>query len=104
MLCLCLTRNIKSLRDMMGVSLLAHMQKQAPTPLFLNNFIFEGVKIMARDGNMVRTYMCKLKRARSYKSKQKYTAMIDNLVGYAVIETGKSGEQIRKEWGLKSYA
>lgn len=56
------------------------------------------------DYSIVHVYVGKYKRARSIKNKQKYMARIDNLVGYAVIGTGKSGEQIRKEWGLENYA
>jgi hypothetical protein len=50
--------------------------------------------------DVVKEYRAKLGRARSESSKRKYTSMINNLVGYEVLETGKSGSWVRKEWGL----
>ena len=45
-------------------------------------------------------YVLKYRRARSDRNSRKYKAMIDNQIGYEMLSTGKSAEQIKKEWGL----
>lgn len=75
--------------------------KSAPMCAYINFYLVNFMDINVNTPERVLKYVQKFRRARLPAKKSMWKSWIDNQVGYEMLSTGKSAEQIRNEWGLK---